>query len=423
MRVLRLIAVGALIAVGVIAWLSTSVTPTTSPFTESRALAVACFLPAQCVAVGSTDNGYSVDAPFAVLFANDVWTIRAPRAPSQVGDSVLSSVACVPPDSCIAVGLQDMPAPFLGAKSAGDRPLIESWDGTTWRSSAGSIPPGTTDAELNGVACAVSSCMAVGEYSRKSGGDRALAESWDGAAWTLRLPPRLRSIDDMMLQDVACVSPTSCTAVGRFSHELQEVSSTTAPLVETWDGTEWRIERSVIPKGSLDTELNAVACPTPSRCVAVGFQRGPGGRYSTFAEIRRGTTWRMLPTPDPAGSPYAKFSDLACPRADRCIAVGWSASGTNLRSLVELWDGTRWTVVRTPTPATSTSSVLTAIDCVDLTHCYAVGIYQKGTPTEHAFSESWDGAGWTIVPIPLGSSDVSASCAISTQQRSVCPSA
>jgi hypothetical protein len=369
------------------------------------------------------DSAHSVDMPFAVLLADGAWTLRPPQAPPHIGDSVLSSVTCVPPDSCVGVGRQEMPTPYLGAKSAGDRPLIESWDGTTWRSSPGSNPPGTANAELNGVACALSSCMAVGEYSRKSGGDRALAESWDGAAWTLRLPPKPRSIDDMVLQDVACVSPMSCTAVGRFSQELQAVSSNTAPLIERWDGTEWRIERSAIPRASLDTELNAVACPTSDRCVAVGFQRNPGGTFSTFAEIRNGTMWKMLATAEPSKSSYAKFSDLACPRPDRCIAVGWSASGTNLRSLVESWNGARWKVVPTPTPAESTSSVLTAIDCVDVTYCYAVGIYQQVSPTEHAFSESWDGAKWTIVPLPPGTTAVSASCRTPTQRDAVCPSA
>jgi hypothetical protein len=402
MRVLRLIAVGALIAVGVTAWLSTRVSPTTSPLTESRARSVACLSPARCVVVGFMDNAYSVDKPFAAFLADGAWTLRPPQAPLQTGDSLLSSVTCLPPDSCIAVGRQETPAPYLGAKSAGDRPLIESWDGATWRNTPGSIPLGTTDAELNGIACASSSCMAVGEYSRKSGGERALAESWDGAAWTLLLPSKLRFVDDMVLQHVACVSPTSCTAVGRFSHELQGVGNSIAPLVERWDGTRWRIERSAIPKASIDTELNAVACPTFDRCMAVGFQRDRAGTYSTFAQIRNGATWTMLPTPDPAGSPYAKFSDVDCPGPDRCIAVGWLASGNNLRSFVESWDGTRWTVERTPAPADSTSSVLTAIDCPDPTHCHAVGIYQQGTPTEHAFSESWDGAKWTIVPIPLG---------------------
>jgi hypothetical protein len=399
MRVLRLIAIGALIAVGVIAWLSARDAPTTTRVTESRARSVACRSRTQCVAVGFKDDAYSVDTPFAVLLADGAWTLRPPQAPSRIGDSVLSSVTCVSPDTCIAVGRQEMPAPYLGAKSAGDRPLIESWDGTTWRSSPASIPPGTADAELNGISCNASSCMAVGEYSRKSGGERALAESWDGTEWTLRLPPKPRSIDDTILQDVACVSPTSCTAVGRFSHELNEVSTSVAPLIERWDGTDWHPEHSAIPR-SLDTELNAVACPTSSRCIAVGFQREPGGTYSTFAEIRNGTTWTMLPTPDPTGSPYAKFSDVACPRPDRCTAVGWSASGTNLRTLVETWDGTRWTIEPTPTPAASTSSVLTAIDCTDLTYCYAVGVYQQGSPTEHAFSESWDGATWMIVPMP-----------------------
>src|SRR6266516_2714296 len=110
MRVLRLIAVGALIAVGIIAWLSAGHAPTTSTVTESRARSVACLSRAQCIAVGFKDDAYSSDTPFAVLLTDGAWTLRPPPAPSPIGDSVLASIACVPPDICIAVGRQEMPA-------------------------------------------------------------------------------------------------------------------------------------------------------------------------------------------------------------------------------------------------------------------------------------------------------------------------
>lgn len=400
MRALRLLAVGALIAAGIAARLTTPTpAPTTNADIESRPRAVACPTQARCIAVGLMGTAYGLHVPFGASLTDGAWTLSPPDAPSPVVESGLLSLSCAPA-ACMAVGREEVPAPYLGARSAGGRPLIRSWDGATWVGRSGPIPPGTRDAGLNGVSCASSVCVAVGQYGRRSGHDRVLAMAWDGDRWTLQLPPRHRYQDDAALEDIACLSPTSCIAVGRFSFELQELFTAVAPLIERWDGTAWHLEVSANVRDSLDTELNAIACPTPSRCVAVGFQRRAGGILSTFAEVRNGIRWTVLPTPNPEGSPDAELADVACPRPDRCFAVGTWVSGSRTHGLLESWDGTRWTIEQTPVPESSTSSTLSAIDCPGPRGCYAVGAYERGSPTGHAFALAWDGAGWAILPIP-----------------------
>ena len=62
---------------------------------------------------------------------------------------------------------------------------------------------------------------------------------------------------------------------------------------------------------------------------------------------------------------------------------------------------TLWMAIeRTPAPDGSTSSALSAIACPDPKTCYAVGAFERGSPTEHAFSLGWNGDGWTVVPMP-----------------------
>jgi hypothetical protein len=400
MRTLRFVAIGALIAAGIIARVSTPAAPTMSPVIESRPRAIVCDRATTCLSVGFMDSRYGVHVPFGASFAGDAWSLLTPQPPSPVVDSELSSVSCDGTGSCVAVGREEVPAPYLGARSAGDRPLIESWDGSTWLRRPGPIPPGTKEALLNGVSCVSSMCMAVGQFGRGAGRDRALALSWDGTRWSLRLPPHRRYEDDASLEDVACVSPRSCIAVGQFGFDLVEMYTAVAPLIERWDGTAWHLEASSNAKDSLDTELNGIACPTHDRCVAVGFRRHTGGTFSTFAEIRDGGRWRVLRTPDPEGSPDVELADVACPRPDRCIAVGSWVSGAHVHRLVESWDGRRWTIEQTPAPDGSTSTALSAIACPDPQTCYAVGAYERGSPTQHAFSLGWDGEGWTVVPMP-----------------------
>jgi hypothetical protein len=399
-RALRLVAVVALLAAGIVARISTPAVPTTAPAIATNPDAVVCRTPTSCVSVGYMGSAYGVRAPLATELADGAWTARDPQAPAPVVDSVLSSVACFPSDPCIAVGREEAPAPYLGARSAGGRPLIETWDGSAWVRRMGPTPSRITDARLNGISCAGSMCMAVGQYGRRSGHDRLLGSLWDGTTWSLALPPHIRFADDAAFEDVACVSADSCTAVGQFSYELQDLFTGVAPLIERWDGKLWSVEPAAAAKDSLDTELNAVACPSSDRCVAVGFQRDRGGTYSSFAEIRDGAKWSMVPTPNPAGSPDVELAEVACPRPDRCIAVGSWVSGAHVHGLVESWDGNRWTMQRTPAPPDATSTALSAIDCPRPTACLAVGTYERGSPTEHAFSLSWNGERWAVLPMP-----------------------
>src|SRR5262249_43615631 len=135
------------------------------------------------------------------------WSVQALPGMSPAGDSLLAAVSCPSTTSCMAVGRQEVPAPYLGARSAGDRPGTEHWDGTTWASGAGTVPPRAADAELRGVDCTGATCVAVGSYALRLGDDRPLAEVWDGSRWSLRLPPRVRTgheASDAVLSDVAC---------------------------------------------------------------------------------------------------------------------------------------------------------------------------------------------------------------------------
>ena len=402
-RILRIGAILLLIAAGVFSRVATGDVAAPAPVVQSSLGGLACPLPGQCVSVGTTGSRDTVLTPYAVWFANDTWTLESPVPPLQNGDSILSAVSCPSGTHCVAVGRQDVPAPYFGAKSAGGRPLIEVWTGHAWRSQRSPVPGGTTEAQLNGVACVSSSaCVAVGSTGGKSGNDRVLTQFWDGKTWTLVVPPRPRVMEDPTLYDIACTSATECTAVGHFTYDVGEFFSTLiAPLILRWNGDEWRFENSDNVGDSLDTELGGIACPSTQRCIAVGSQRHSGGAFTTFAEIRDGARWHLLRTPDPKGTPYAELKDVACPSPQRCIAVGSYAVGSDSRALIESWDGADWTIVDVPSPPGASSSVLRTIACEAPDRCLAAGSYRSNSPTEQAYSALWDGASWTVVPMPV----------------------
>jgi hypothetical protein len=182
--------------------------------------------------------------------------------------------------------------------------------------------------------------------------------------------------------------------------ELEGVmASVVAPLIERWDGERWRVERAANP-GSDTVELYAISCDPSDRCVAVGSQRLRRRAAGTLAEIWDGNAWRLMPTQDHAGSSDSELLDVACPRPDRCIAVGYWSSGSGLRPLIESWDGKRWRIEPITMPSNFSSGSLNSIDCPVPTTCQAVGTYDEGSPILHGFSAALVDGDWKVLPIP-----------------------
>jgi len=306
--------------------------------------------------------------------------------------------ACPATGPCVAVGHQALPTSFFGSRSSGDRPLAEAWDGTAWRTLPAPAPRGAVDAGLDGVGCSGAGCLAVGSYQTAAGADRALAATFDGATWRLSLPPTPRHSDGVALTGVACPAPSSCVAVGHYTSEI--LFSGVVPLILGWDGADWRPEQPANPEGSTDTELAAVDCPTPSSCVAVGFQRHPDGRYGTLAETWDGGSWTIVPTPDPTGSPDTELADVACPATDHCVAVGSSVTNGAVTTFAESWDGARWAIEPAPAPAGATTSVLTTVACTGPTTCRGAGIAWHDSPIGAALTADRTPAGWSVLAAP-----------------------
>ena len=116
--------------------------------------------------------------------------------------------------------------------------------------------------------------------------------------------------------------------------------------------------------------------------------------------MRDGGRWHVQPTSDPKGTPYAELKDVACPSADRCLAVGSYAVGSDSRALIESWDGADWKIVSVPFPA---GSDLERAPDDRLRRARPVsrgGQLPVGVADRTAYSALWDGASWTVVPTP-----------------------
>jgi hypothetical protein len=273
----------------------------------------------------------------------------------------------------------------------------------TWHSVAVPQPQSRMSHELDAVSCPTATfCMAVGVSLDASDSDGApVAETFNGQVWSLRHPTTVGATT--LLDGVACLSATNCTVVG--------VSPVTGgvghPVAEFWNGKTWRVEAAVDPaRGGM---LQSVSCPSASTCLATGleFTSAAGGQgLASLAERWRsgGAGWTITDTPEPAGG--SLLDAVSCPSTSRCVAAGTAGFNTTTKAhdLIEVWNGTRWTQSNVPTP--KGLGGLSSVSCATTTSCVATGSAQSSETADPAASSLVDaGSTWTVraVPRPAGS--------------------
>jgi hypothetical protein len=250
-----------------------------------------------------------------------------------------------------------------------------------------SAQSGGSEFTMTGVVCtAKSSCLAVGDYADSTGASRPLSERWNGSSWqklSIR-GPRFSGLNAL-----SCPAVSNCVAVGFSRYGF---------LAEEWNGTTWTKTVVPGPVGSIDTALLSVSCPAVNNCMAAGYYLNGASTWLTLTESWDGSTWSMVPSPDPSGVTGSELLGVSCPGANSCEAVGYSFdSSGNSATLAETWDGGSWSLVTSPNSASGSEDVLDAVSCVSSSQCTAVGQYAALNGSTPPLVEVWDGTGWSLV--------------------------
>jgi hypothetical protein len=170
-------------------------------------------------------------------------------------------------------------------------------------------------------------------------------------------------------------------------------------LTESWNGTRWTIVPSPnAPHGFFDS-LNSVSCVSARSCTAVGSFNPSQNALSTLIESWNGTRWTIVPSPNrPHSHMLDSLAAVSCLSARSCTAVG--TYGLAGQTLIESWNGVRWTIVPSPNRGgAGGESVLLGLSCLSASACTAVG-YAVGAAGGSTLVESWNGSRWIIVPSP-----------------------
>jgi hypothetical protein len=221
-----------------------------------------------------------------------------------------------------------------------DRTFIPS----KWLIDENPTEPSSTSDWLNAVSCATEAqCMAVGHYYNSLVGNTALSYERKGGEWIGRAVPIPKETELAEFSGVACLKPDACTAVG---YVYLTSSEKYVPLVGQWNGSSWSTQSLALPAGTVEAYFTDVSCPTAGECMAVGSVTSSGGVQSNYSAILKNGSWTSLTTPTDASSKGARLEDVWCVSATFCTAVGWfNANGAHQSTLV--WNGEAWSA-KTP---------------------------------------------------------------------------
>jgi hypothetical protein len=340
----------------------------------------------------------------------------APRAldgdvASPGSESSLRGVTCFAPNSCFSVG-------FYAPTTSYERfiGLIERWNGATW--SIVPSPSPASDTELHAVACPTARfCVATGVtgLAGDSTSLKAFIEEWNGNSWRLVASPSPGIPSD--LEAVSCATADRCWAVGYTAGAAGGLPNA---LVEEWDGRHWKRADMPLPPGTFTAQINGVSCPAPTACIAVGSygdtldDDDPDAR--TVAEAWNGSSWSMIKSPNPFTGNHDVMLAVTCSSPSSCISVGdFSTTGNfyhaDEAALVALWTGSGWQEVANPAVRDGSQGQLDSVVCPSDDRCFGVGFTSTGDDANPAvLVEGGTLQSWSILPLTGAGHYLSIAC-------------
>ncbi len=343
-------------------------------------------------------------ASFIVLFAShrsgstgsnvasngvcSVW--RFVTSPSMTPSSSLAGVAAISSKDVWAVGSYNNS--ISGNKNTG-LALIEHWNGNAW--SVVNSPQVASSSTLTGVAAiSTNNVWAVGYSFNESASP--LIEHWNGSSWNIVKGSDVGA--DAVLNSITALSANDIWAVGLRSSMAN--SSNTLTLIEHWDGSAWSVVKS--PSMGKSSTLFGVAAVSPSDIWTVGnFVYSNNGNRETLIEHWNGSTWSIVKSPN-VGS-FSALNAVAVASAKDVWAVGVHevvGTSTNSQELVEHWDGSAWSIVKSP--SIEPFSALFGVVAISASDVWFVGSHGEGNTSENVKTliEHWNGSAWYVVNSP-----------------------
>jgi len=156
-----------------------------------------------------------------------------------------------------------------------------------------------------------------------------------------------------------------------------------------------------------------VSCAGEGACVAVGFAYNVGNGEEAVLDVLSNGAWSAVDVPQtPEGSDAGYLSDVSCPTATMCAAIGNHPSSESGQEILWMTSG-GWHAIEAPAPTLDSWVDLSSVSCATATFCVAVGTLDSGGPA----IETWNGTTWTYSP---GSASSASLAKVSCEADGMC---
>jgi photosystem II stability/assembly factor-like uncharacterized protein len=238
-------------------------------------------------------------------------------------------------------------------------------------------------------------CMAAAGQDNSAPGGAFVALSTDGGSHWATTPPLA---EVTQVNAMACPTSTSCIAVGWNALGNDQAGV----VLQTFDGGHsWRIGPA-LPKGI--GILHSVSCPTPTCCMVVGSS-SDGSFGVALSTSSMGSQWSALSLPQGQRA----LSLVTCTTPGDCIVegirettVGDLSSGELLSILTTADGGSTWAQSASPLGGPTGAANFKGLACSRPLRCLLVGDATPGdgSPTGVILASSDGGNTWASEPLP-----------------------
>ncbi|HJP77457.1 MAG TPA: alkaline phosphatase family protein [Pseudonocardiaceae bacterium] len=211
--------------------------------------------------------------------------------------------------------------------------------------------------------------------------------------WQVIPSPNL-SGNDNNLAAVSAPAANNAWAVGNYYTDANP--NVFRNLALHWDGTRWT---AIAPPnvGIQENTLFGVSALPTGQAWAAGYYADANYHIRTLIEHYDGSSWTVVPSLNPGAERDMLFAISA--RADNDVwAVGGSqdAPEGTFHTLVEHWDGHAWSVLPSPNPGPKGNELFGVT--LAGSQMWAVGQQQNTGFPGKALIERWDGHAWSVIP-------------------------
>jgi hypothetical protein len=219
----------------------------------------------------------------------------------------------------------------------------------------------------------------------------------EGALVAIKYPTTTLAEDGAVCPNVGSIQ---CITTGETAASSTTPNTGSAATMYVQTGTTWAAAGlPTSPTTSVISRVQSIACAGTVSCIAVGFGTTNQGA-AVYAKTGSPTTWTAA---FPAVGSVATLSQIVCPSATVCLAIGTNTSGTAviLAGAVAAATGAVTWVADTM-PAGVTVSSVSQIVCAGTTACFVIGTNSSGTAVILSGTVSNATQQWANASMPAG---------------------